>query len=147
MFSKLVGILMYYYIVSRLFVIICVLNNELLIFKQISEKDMGLLKERLKRASKNRVVPVATIQPTMKTVLPPFQHVTNVEEDIVDGEEYTSEYEENNAVLNVSHESYHEQNPQQNVKNSPSSSANTSCTSETIPTTIEHSPSSEMEFR
>jgi len=64
MFSKLIGILMYYSIVSRLFVVICVLNNELFIFKQISEKDMGLLKERLKRASKNRVVRVATIQPT-----------------------------------------------------------------------------------
>ncbi|XP_029345564.1 protein mini spindles isoform X2 [Acyrthosiphon pisum] len=111
----------------------------------ISEKDMGLLKERLKRASKNRVVPVATIQPTMKIVLPPVQHVTNV--GIVDGEEYTSDCEENNAILNVSQESNQEQNPQRNVNNSPSSSANSSCTSETIPTTIEHSPSSEMEFR
>jgi len=146
MFSKLVGILLYYSIVRRL-LIICVLNNELLIFKQISEKDMGLLKERLKRASKNRVVPVATIQPTMKIVLPPVQHVTNVEEGIVDGEDNTSDCEENNAILNVSQESNHEQNPR-NVNNSPSSSANSSsCTSETIPTTIEHSPSSEMEFR
>lgn len=108
---------------------------------------MGLLKERLKRASKNRVVPVATIQPTMKIVLPPVQHVTNVEEDIVDGKEYTSDCEENNAILNISQESYHKQNPQRNINNSPSSSANSSYTSETIPTTIEHSPTPEMEFR
>jgi len=109
---------------------------------------MGLLKERLKRASKNRVVPVATIQPTMKIVLPPVQYVTNIEEGIVNGEEYTSDCEENNAILNVSQESNHEQNPQGNVNNSPSSSGNSSfCTSETIPTTVEHSPSSEMEFR
>lgn len=148
MFSKLVGILIYYSIVNKLLIVICVFNKELLIFKQISEKDMGLLKERLKRASKNRVVPVATIQPTMKIVLPPVQHVTNVEEDIVDGEEYTSDCEENNAILNISQESYHEQNPQKNINNSPSSSANSSSyTSETIPTTIEHSLTPEMEFR
>lgn len=108
---------------------------------------MGLLKERLKRASKNRVVPVATIQPTMKIVLPPVQHVTNVEGDIVDGEEYTSDCEENNVILNVSQESYHEQNPQRN-NNSPSSSANSSSyASETIPTAIEHSRTPEIEFR
>jgi len=139
---------MYYSIVSRLLFAICVINNEPLIFKQISEKDMGLLKERLKRASKNRIVPVATIQPTMKIVLPPVQHVTNVEEGIVDGEEYTSDSEENNAILNVSQESNHEQNLQGNVNNSLSSSANSSsCTSETIPTSIEHSPTLEMKFR
>lgn len=109
---------------------------------------MGLLKERLKRASKNRVVPVATIHPTMKIVLPPVQHVTDVEEGMVDGEEYNSDCEENNAVLNISQESNHEQNLQVNINNSPSSSANSSSrTSETIPTTIEHSPTSDMEFR
>lgn len=129
-------------------VIICVLNNESLLFKQISEKDMGLLKERLKRASKNRVVPVATIQPTMKIVSPPIKQVTDVEEDYVDGEEYTSDCEEKNAILNVSQGSNHEQNFQGNVINSPSGSTNSSlCTSETIPTTVEHTPSSEIEFR
>ncbi|KAL5234313.1 hypothetical protein ACI65C_001723 [Semiaphis heraclei] len=114
----------------------------------ISEKDMGLLKERLKRASKNRVVPVATIQPTMKIVSPPIKQVTDVEEDYVDGEEYTSDCEEKNAILNVSQGSNHEQNFQGNVINSPSGSTNSSlCTSETIPTTVEHTPSSEIEFR
>jgi len=109
---------------------------------------MGLLKERLKRASKNRVVPVATIQPTMKIVSPPIKQVTDVEEDIVDDEEYTSDCEEKNAILNVSQGSNHEQNFQGNVNNSPFGSANSSlCTSETIPTTVEHTPSSDIEFR
>ena len=109
---------------------------------------MGLLKERLKRASKNRVVPIATIQPTMKIVIPSAQHVPDLEEGFVDGEECTSDFEENNAILNVSQETNQEQNPQGNVSNSLSSSANSSlCTSETIPSTIEHPHTSEMEFR
>jgi len=109
---------------------------------------MGLLKERLKRASKNRVVPVATIQPTMKIVSPPVKQVTDIEEDIVDGEEYTSDCEEKNATLNISQGSNHELNSQENVNNSPFDSVNSSlCTSETVPTTVEHTPTSEIEFR
>jgi len=106
---------------------------------------MGLLRERLKRASKNRVIPVATIQPTMKVVIPPVQHVSDTENDIIDG---TSDYEENNAVLNISQESNHERNRQRNEKNSPTNSENSfSCTSEIIPSSIEYSPTSEIEFR
>jgi len=108
---------------------------------------MGLLKERLKRASKNRVVPVATIQPTMKIVVSPVQHESDIEERIVDNE-YTSDREENNTTTRVLQESNHERNPLGNENNSPSSSPNSSlCTSENIPTTIEHSPTSEMQFR
>ncbi|XP_050054425.1 protein mini spindles-like isoform X3 [Aphis gossypii] len=111
----------------------------------ISEKDMGLLRERLKRASKNRVVPVATIQPTMKVVIPPVQHVSDTENDNIDG---TSDYEENNAVLNNSQESNHERNRQRNDKNSPTNSENSfSCTSEILPSSVEYSPTSEIEFR
>ncbi|XP_026810117.1 LOW QUALITY PROTEIN: protein mini spindles-like [Rhopalosiphum maidis] len=102
----------------------------------ISEKDMGLLKERLKRASKNRVVPVATIQPTMKIVLPPIQHVSDIEHGVVDS---NSDSEENNAILSVSLESNHEQNPQGNENNSP--------ITETIPTAIEYLPTPEIESR
>lgn len=119
--------------------------NTLLLFWQISEKDMGLLRERLKRASKNRVVPVATIQPTMKVVIPPVQHVSDTENDNIDG---TSDYEENNAVLNNSQESNHERNRQRNDKNSPTNSENSfSCTSEILPSSVEYSPTSEIEFR
>lgn len=134
-------------VIRSLIIIICVLINKLLLFIQISEKDMGLLKERLKRASKNRVVPVATIHPTMKIVVPPIQHVPDIEEDIADGE-YTFDCEENNALHNVSQESNMEQNPQGNENNSPLSSENSSlCTSEAILSALEHSLASEMEFR
>lgn len=106
---------------------------------------MGLLKERLKRASKNRVVPVATIQPTMKIVIPPIQRVSDIENGVIDS---TSDSEENNAMINVSLESNHEQNPQGNENNSPNNSENTSLRiSETISTAIEYLPTPEMESR
>lgn len=85
---------------------------------------MGLLRERLKRASKNRAVPVATVQPTIKMVVPPVQQIPSATEDIVD-DEYNSDEEEHNTTFNVSHESNHEASPQRYSNDSPSRSANT----------------------
>lgn len=112
--------------------------------KQISEKDMGLLRERLKRASKNRVVPVATVQPTIKMVLPPVQQVPDPE-DIVN-DEYNSD-DENNATFNVSQESNHEQSPQRYSNDSPSRSSTLSYRTGSIPTNIENSSTLRMGFR
>lgn len=120
--------------------------NNFLFFKQISEKDMGLLRERLKRASKNRVVPVATVQPTIKMVVPPVQQVAdllNLEDD-----DYNSGDEEHNATFNVSRESNQEPSPPRYSNDSPSRSANTlSYRTGNIPTTNEHSPTLRMGFR
>lgn len=107
---------------------------------------MGLLRERLKRASKNRTVPVATVQPTIKMVVPPVQQIP-VSESIVN-DEYNSEEEEHNATFNVSHESDHESSPQRYSNDSPSRSAsNLSYRTGSIPTTIEHSSALRMGFR
>jgi len=98
---------------------------------------MGLLRERLKRASKNRAVPVATVQPTIKMVIPPVQQLPDTEE-IVDNE-YNSD-EEHNATFNISQESNHEQSPQRYSNDSPSRSSSTlSYRTGSIPTTIENS--------
>lgn len=83
---------------------------------------MGVLKERLKRASKNRVVPVASIQPNMKTIEPPVQEVSDAEDDVYD--EYISADEEHNDMSNVSKESSHEDSPQRSSNNSHSESEN-----------------------
>lgn len=105
---------------------------------------MGLLRERLKRASKNRTVPVATVQPTIKIVVPPVQQVPTTE-DIVD--EYNSD-EEHNATFNVLNDSNHESSPQRYTKDSPSRSTSTlSYRTGSIPTTTEHSPNLRMGFR
>lgn len=112
----------------------------------ISEKDMGLLRERLKRASKNRAVPVATVQPTIKMVVPPVQQVPETE-DIVD-DEYNSDEEEHNTTFNISQESNHTSSPQRYSNDSPSRSASTlSYRTGSIPTTIEHSSALRMGFR
>ncbi|XP_050528781.1 protein mini spindles-like isoform X2 [Daktulosphaira vitifoliae] len=88
----------------------------------ISEKDMGLLRERLKRASKNRVVPVATVQPTIKQVAPPIQQIPQTNENVDD--DYISADEERNTTFNVSLESNHNQNPLRYSNNSPLKSEN-----------------------
>lgn len=106
---------------------------------------MGLLRERLKRASKNRVVPVATVQPTIKMVLPPVQQVPDPE-DIVN-DVYNSD-DENNATFNVSQESNHEPSPQRYSNDSPSRSSSTlSYRTGSIPTTIENSSALRIGFR
>lgn len=106
---------------------------------------MGLLRERLKRASKNRAVPVATVQPTIKMVVPPVQQVHETE-DVVD-DEYNSD-EEHNTTFNVSQESNHTSSPQRYSNDSPSRSASTlSYRTGSIPTTIEHSSALRMGFR
>lgn len=123
------------------------LNNKFFLCKQISEKDMGLLRERLKRASKNRVVPVATVQPTIKMVVPPVQQVQPDPEDIVN-DEYNSDEEEHNATFNVSQESNHVPSPQRYSNDSPSRSSSTlSYRTGSIPTTIENSSALRMGFR
>lgn len=108
---------------------------------------MGLLRERLKRASKNRVVPVATVQPTIKMVVPPVQQVVPVGEDIVE-DNYNSDDEEHNATFNISHESNHEQSPQRYSNDSPSRPASTlSYRTGSIPTSMEHSSALRMGLR
>jgi len=102
---------------------------------------MGLLRERLKRASKNRAVPVATVQPTIKMVVPPVQQVPETE-DIVD-DEYNSDEEEHNTTFNISQESNHTSSPQRYSNDSPSRSYRTG----SIPTTMEHSSALRMGLR
>jgi cytoskeleton-associated protein 5 len=118
---------------------------KIIILKQISEKDMGLLRERLKRASKNRVVPVATVQPTIKMVVPPVQPIPATDDNV---DEYNSDEEEHNTTFNVSHESNHEASPQRYSNESPSRSANTlSYQTGSIPTTINSSSTLRIGFR
>lgn len=108
---------------------------------------MGLLRERLKRASKNRVVPVATVQPTIKMVAPPVQQIPNSEDNVDD--EYSDE--EHNATFNVSQESNHESSPQRYSNDSPSRSASNLLSYRTgsisTSVTVEHSSTLRMGFR
>lgn len=105
---------------------------------------MGLLRERLKRASKNRVVPVATVQPTIKMVVPPVQQIPNSEDNV---NEYSDE-EEHNTTFNISQESNHESSPQRYSNDSPSRSAsNILYRTGNISSTVENSPTSRMGFR
>lgn len=107
---------------------------------------MGLLRERLKRASKNRTVPVATVQPTIKKSEPVQQIPSMPLTDNVD--EYNSDQEEHDVTFNVSHESNQELSPQRYSNDSPSRSASAlSYRTGSIPTTYEHSSSLRMGFR
>lgn len=107
---------------------------------------MGLLRERLKRASKNRVVPVATVQPTIKMVVPPVQQVPN-NDDIVD-DQYNSDEEEHNTTFNVSQESQQDPSPPRYSNDSPSRPASTLLyRSGNIPTTTELPSTLQMGFR
>lgn len=83
---------------------------------------MGLLRERLKRASKNRVVPVATVQPTIKQVAPPVQQVPQTNE-IVD-DDYNSADEEQNSTFTLPCEPNQNQSPLRYSSNSPLRSGN-----------------------
>lgn len=107
---------------------------------------MGLLRERLKRASKNRIVPVATVQPTIKMVIPPVKQIPD-SEDIVD-DEYNSD-DEHNATFNVSQDSNHESSPQRYSNDSPSRSTSNVLSYRTgsIPVTVENSSALRMGFR
>lgn len=109
---------------------------------------MGLLRERLKRASKNRTVPVATVQPTIKMVVPPVHQRVPDQEEVVD-DDYNSGDEEHNATFNVSQESNHEQSPPRYSNDSPSRSANTTLAYRpgTISNSTEQSPTLRMGFR
>lgn len=94
------------------------------------------MKERIKRASKNQVVPKSTLQPTTKSVMPPIQLVHKVEEVV--NEEYTFDSDENNVILNTSQESNHERSPLNCSNDSPpESEINTSNKTEDI--LLEHS--------
>lgn len=107
---------------------------------------MGLLRERLKRASKNRAVPVATVQPTIKMVVPPIQSIPATEDNVDD--EYNSDEEEHNTTFNVSHESNHETSPQRYSNESPSRSTNTlSYRTGSVPTTVDPPSTLQMRFR
>ncbi|KAL1459608.1 hypothetical protein WDU94_011572 [Cyamophila willieti] len=63
---------------------------------QISEKDMSLLEERIKRASKTRrpVVPVATVKPTPSRLAPPPQPQPDDEDEEEEDDEDRSYHEE-----------------------------------------------------
>lgn len=105
---------------------------------------MDLLRERIKRASKNRVVPIATFQPTTKLVMPPIQQVHEVEEVVND--EYNFDSDENNIFLNVSQESNHEKSLQNYSNSSPPESEN-NMLNKTEDIFIEHSSSLDVGFR
>jgi len=110
---------------------------------------MGLLRERLKRASKNRAVPVATVQPTIKMVVPPVQQVPDPQNVINDDDEYNSDDEQQNATFNISSQgSTHEQSPHRYSNDSPSRSASTmSYRTGSTSTTVENSSTLRMGFR
>lgn len=105
---------------------------------------MGLLKERLKRASKNQSVPVATTKPTIKMSLPPVQQVLGTEE-IVDND--NSDNEQYNVTYHVLHESNHEQNLEIDSNNSSSGLTSISRQIDSTFTTTQHPPSLENGFR
>ncbi|KAI5733008.1 hypothetical protein M8J76_006606 [Diaphorina citri] len=69
---------------------------------QISEKDMSLLEERIKRASKTRrpVVPVATVKPTPSRVAASPARPTNHVEEEEEEEDREEEEEEEEAMEN-----------------------------------------------
>lgn len=91
---------------------------------------MSLLRERLKRASKNRVVPdIATIQSTTITIIPSVHRA----EDIVHHDEYSSDCDDDN-LLNVVPESDYVQSTHNNCSNElpTEHENNTSCKTEDI---------------
>lgn len=105
---------------------------------------MGLLNERLKRVSKDGVVPVATVQPTVQNAISSSQQVV--------GTEVTNDYDSDNEynISDILQESNHEQSFQRNSNNnSPSTSANSSlsCKADNISTLIKHSSLIETEIR
>lgn len=101
---------------------------------------MGLLNERLKRVSKDGVVPVATVQPTVQNAISSLQKV------VVNDFDSDNEYN----ISDILEESNHEQSFQRNSNiNSPSTSANSSLSSkaDNISTLIKHSSLIETEIR
>lgn len=105
---------------------------------------MGLLRERIKRASKTPR-PVAKVNPTIKVVqqVPPVQQVPDAED--IDNDEYNSD-EEHNATFNVSQESNHESSPQRYSNDSPSRPSSTLTYRRSIPS-IEQSSTLRLGLR
>lgn len=103
---------------------------------------MDLLKKRLKKASKNLVVPILpTTRPTKKMIVYPVQQVPQAE-DIVDNKHNS------NTTFNVPQVSNHEYGLQRKLNDSPSrSSNNLSCQTGSISYTIDHSPKFEIKSR
>lgn len=100
---------------------------------------MGLLNERLKRVSKDEVVPVATVQPTVQNAISSSQQVVS--------NDYDSDNEYN--ISDILEESNHEQSFQRNSNNnSPCTSANSSlsCKTDNISTLITDSSLIEPEI-
>lgn len=100
---------------------------------------MGLLNERLKRVSKDGVVPVSTVQPTEQNAISSSQQVVS--------NDYDSDNEYN--ISDILQESNHEQSFQRNSNNnSPFTSANSSlsCKADNISTLITHSSLIEPEI-
>lgn len=102
---------------------------------------MGLLKERIKRASKSLAMPIPpTLQPIKKTVVYPVQQVPQAE--------YIDNGNNNNATFNVSPESIKECDLQLCLNDSSSRFSNTpSYKNESISSTDEHSSTLEIESR
>lgn len=63
---------------------------------------MALLKERLKRASKNNTLPVATVQPTVKMVESPDEQIPDINNTVSDYYNTDNEDNEYNATFDVS---------------------------------------------
>lgn len=68
---------------------------------------MGLLRERLRKAVKNPIMPVATVQPTIAQAVISTQHIFDAD-DIVDDQLNS----DRTQSLIVSHTSMYEPNPQ-----------------------------------
>lgn len=107
---------------------------------------MGLLNERLKRVSKDGIVPVATVQPTVQNAVSSSQQM--IDTGVTVNNDYDSDNENN--ISDILQESNHEQSFQRySNNNSPSTSANSSlnCKSDNISTLIKHSSIIETEIR
>lgn len=102
------------------------------------------MRERIKRASKNQVVPLCTVQPTAKLVMPPTKIVHKVE--VIVNEEYNYDTDENNVLLNMPCELKLEQSPNNCSNDSPPESE-TKILNKTEDILLEHSSFPDMESR
>lgn len=102
------------------------------------------MRERIKRASKNQVVPICTVQPTAKLAIPPTKIVHKVE--VMVNEEYNFDTDENNVLLNMPHEPDLEQSPL-NCSNNSLPESETHVLNKTEDILLEHSSFPDMESR
>lgn len=99
---------------------------------------MGLLRERLRKAVKNPVMPVATVQPTITKAVIPIQLISDA--DDVD-DQFNSDGAQSSVV---SYKSVHEPNPQSYSIGL--SSSTDAYTTGSIPGSTEHSQALDTAF-